>query len=79
MPSDCRGQEIRVGQRVVYNRSGDLAVGVVTDMKERQTCTDYGYKRIIYRIKVRRIDPQPEVRSIVTNPKGILVLNDAPH
>jgi hypothetical protein len=65
---DCKGEVIRIGQRVVYNSSGELSESVVESMTHKTRHDWRTWNR--YTIKL-------ENGAKVTNPKSIYILEDA--
>lgn len=71
---DNRGVELEVNQKVAYNFSGEIAVGVITSIKIREE--KLGYRtRIIPTIKINQIHPAKR-ESVVHNARSVLVLQE---
>lgn len=76
--TDNRGTELRIGQRVAYNLSGELACGEITDLIEGTPGRYDGHYEKWPMIKVKLAHraagfPAGHI-SKVRNPKNVLVL-----
>ena len=68
--TDNRGNEIKIGSKVAFNHSGELATGTVLDIRAATR-----YNRIEPRFKIlRSCKLYKDNISEVTNPKNIMVI-----
>ena len=80
--TDAQGIEIKAGDRVIYNLSGELALGEIisAEIIRRENVTYAPYYRNTYKIQIKFINgnrglaPKHGI-SIVRNPKSIFVDN----
>jgi len=75
---DGRGTLIKVGQRVAYNFSGEIAVGTIESIKEKEIQYWYSGSRIFPHFKIKQEYPElyKGRTSLVKNNRSLLVLKD---
>jgi hypothetical protein len=76
---DNRGSPIRVGQTVAYNYSGQIGVGVITDIQDTKIKTfrveGWTTKSLTQvKIKIKQTFPNKGKESVVTDERNLLVL-----
>lgn len=72
MAKDARDNILEIGQRVVYNLSGELSVGIITNIIEKYRVY-YSHTYFSGTIYIKQ--DNKEHISKIKNPKGIIVVD----
>ena len=67
--TDHNGKEIEAGQHVAYNLSGEVAYGIILEVKEGKQ-----YGKVYPKIKIRQLLPTEGHESTVRSSKNLMVI-----
>ncbi len=76
IPTDNRGSELKVKQKVAYNYCGEIAIGQIIDIKPSTRLGRHGF-RIHIKLEYPKYPSRQNHTSVITSDKNVMVIEES--